>query len=114
MHEKCKLCQTFQSIPKNKWVDEYKRLCPISNKLVSPKDGCEKLTLVTHVHCSWKNQRVAIEICIHNAKTKKHTKCVKCKQNKELILIFWKLNRKPMPIVKPIIKKTHHPIIKEK
>ena len=112
-YSKCKFCQTFQSIQRKKWVDN-KRLCPIANKLVSSKDGCDAITLVTYIHCQKLNQRVAVEVCISNTKLRKYSRCVRCKQSKPLILLFWELNRKPKPIVKSIIKKTHHPIIKEK
>lgn len=114
MYEQCRFCTEFYTIPKKNWTENNRRQCPIVNKLVSMKDGCGKLTLVSHIHCIGWNQRIAVEVCLNNAKTKKYTKCVRCKLSKQLILLYWKLNRQPKPIIKPIVKKHRSPIVKEK
>ena len=97
MYEKCKFCETYWVIPKKFWTLT-SRLCPESNKEVTQKDKCEKFSLTKHIPCAKYNERIAIEICLHRQKMRTHSKCSKCRQGKELLLLIMEM-RKPKRII---------------
>ena len=100
MYERCKFCKIFWEIPKKYWANSHRK-CATAEKLVTIDDGCSKLELTPYIRCMKFDEQVPTLACIQRQKDKTYIKCTKCRQGKELLKLFWELNRVSKPIIKP-------------